>query len=160
MNWLEWLQKWNMDHLQIADEFLQRPFAPQEADKKAAWELYVEILTRITTHPLAQNIGEEQHALGSVYSLFPTSREVLRRYGRDCLEFSKIALPILNQKIRPFTAKWHQRSIEGVFDNPDTCEAFRAEIIPLQTELIAYAKMLGDMAGVQEDLTQLEVSSQ
>lgn len=35
-------------------------FAPQEVDKNAAWDLYVELLTRITTQPLLKEHGDEQ----------------------------------------------------------------------------------------------------
>ena len=29
---------------------------------------------------------------------------------------------ILNQKIRPFTAKWHKKSLNGAFENPKECK--------------------------------------
>ena len=54
----------------------------QQTDRDAAWELYVEMLTRIVTQPLPAEAGDEQTALDSVYSLFPTTREILRRRGQ------------------------------------------------------------------------------
>jgi hypothetical protein len=44
---------------------------PQDKDKNAAWELYIELLTRITTQPLAQTHGDEEMALKSIHTIFP-----------------------------------------------------------------------------------------
>ena len=77
----------------------------EEPDKDAAWELYVEMLTRIVTQPLPSEMGDEKTALDSVYSLFPTTREILNRHGRRTIQFSKVAIPVLNQIVRPFVAK-------------------------------------------------------
>ena len=51
---------------------------------------------------------------GSVFALFGITREILRQKGRDCIEFTKVAVVVLNQIVRPFTAKWHRRSLERV----------------------------------------------
>ncbi len=129
---------------------------PQTADKDAAWEMYIELLTRITTQPLLDEQGDEQAALDSIYSLFPATREIIRRHGRDCNEFTKIAVVVLNQVVRPFTAKWHQRSLADAFDDEQQRHCFRNELRELQNSLKRYSHMLADMAGV-EDLTDLEV---
>ena len=125
-------------------------------DQNAAWELYVEMLTRIVTQPLPSDVGDEQTALDSVYSLFHTTREILHRRGRNAIQFSKVAIPVLNQIVRPFTAKWHRESLAGAFDDPDRCREFRAELAELQVELLNYNRLLATIAGV-EDLTDLEV---
>ena len=80
---------------------------------------------------------------------------MVKRQGRHCIEFTKIAIVILNQIIRPFTAKWHRLLVQRAFEDPEQCESFRQELAHLQTELRKYTKMLADMAGV-EDLTELE----
>ena len=103
----------------------------------------------ITSH------GDEKTALDSVFSLFAITRQVLKSNTRDCTEFAKIAIIILNQVIRPFTAKWHKLSLQNAFSNPTSCSEFREELVALQNILRKYAKMLADMAGV-EDLTSLE----
>ena len=128
---------------------------PQDADKNAAWELYIELLTRITTQPLPLKHGDEKTALDSIYSLFGLTRSIIKSYKRDCIEFTKIAIVILNQIIRPFTAKWHKISIEKEFKDPKSCKNFRKELFQLQKQLCIYTKMLADMAGV-EDLTEIE----
>lgn len=127
----------------------------KDEDRKAAWELYIEMLTRIVTQTLPDEMGDELTALDSVYSLFPITREILRRRGRDTIEFSKVAIPVLNQVVRPFTAKWHRESISGAFNDPLRCKEFRKELRSLQKDLRNYNRMLAEIAGV-EDLTNLE----
>ena len=155
MNWKNWLKKWNMTSLKINAQFLEMEFMPGEPDKDAAWELYIELLTRITTQPLREGEGDEQTALNSVYSLFGITRGIIKSHGRKCVEFTKLAIVVLNQVIRPFTAKWHKVSIEHGFANEEICDSFRDELTTLQEMLCIYTKMLADMSGV-EDLTSLE----
>lgn len=84
-------------------------------DKDAAWLMYVELLTRITTQPIKDDVGDEKAALKSIYQIFAITRDILKQYGRQAESFSKIAIIILNQKIRPFTSKWHKLSLEYDF---------------------------------------------
>lgn len=156
MKWSKWLEKWDMTSLKIKTPFLDMEWKPQDEDKTAAWELYIELLTRITTQPLDDSHGDEETALKSIYAIFPLTREVIKNNGRYCIEFTKIAIVVLNQVIRPFTAKWHRRSVQGEFSDPKKCMEFRSELGVLQEQLRIYTKMLGDMAGVEEDLTDLE----
>ena len=155
MKWSKWLEQWDMTSLKIKTPFLDMEWKPKDEDKSAAWELYIELLTRITTQPLAQSHGDEDTALKSVYTIFPITREVIKNNGRHCIEFTKIAIVVLNQVIRPFTAKWHRLSLQGAFADPAKCAQFREELEALQSVLKKYTKMLANMAGV-EDLTELE----
>ena len=155
MKWKEWLENWSMTSLKIKTPFLDMDWNPKDADKDAAWELYTELLTRITTQELKIQHGDEHTALESVFKIFGLTREIIKHHGRDCIEFTKIAVVVLNQIIRPFTAKWHRLSVSKAFDNEKQCENFRDELSQLQKELRIYTKMLSDMAGV-EDLTELE----
>ena len=155
MKWSKWLENWDMTSLKVKTSFLEMEWKPQDEDKAAAWELYVELLTRIATQPLDPDQGDEKTALESIYSLFAITRQVLKNNGRNCTEFTKIAIIVLNQIIRPFTAKWHRLSIQGALNNGDKQKEFRSELTKLQLSLRTYTKMLADMAGV-EDLTTLE----
>jgi len=155
MKWRKWLENWDMTSLKIKTPFLEMDWNPAEPDKEAAWELYIELLTRITTQNLSENEGDEKTALESVFSLFNLTRNIIKSHGRDCIEFTKIAIVVLNQVIRPFTAKWHKVSIENGFEDQEQCQVFRQELENLQSKLRIYTKMLADMAGV-EDLTELE----
>lgn len=155
MKWRKWLENWDMTSLKINAPFLEMEWKPQDEDKSAAWELYIELLTRIVTQPLDPEHGDEITALKSVYSLFDITRNILKNNTKNCTEFTKIAIVVLNQVIRPFTAKWHRLSLQGAFNNPSQCVEFRNELASLQITIRRYAKMLADMAGV-EDLTALE----
>lgn len=154
MQWRKWLENWDMTSLKISTPFLDLEWKPQEADKEAAWELYVELLTRVSTQGLPLDEGDEKAALDSIHELFGLSREIIKRHGRDCMEFTKIAVVVLNQVVRPFTAQWHRKSLEGSLGNAEQ-PSFRADLAALQVKLRNYTKMLADMAGV-EDLTALE----
>jgi hypothetical protein len=72
-------------------------------------------------------------------------------------EFAKLAIRVLNQISRPFTAKWHRLSLPGGFKKPPRCREFRVELIALQTQVRNYTKALAAMAQV-EDLTTLETA--
>ncbi len=154
MNWRDWLEKWGMTSLRIKMGLLESEWKPQDPDKNAAWEMYVELVTRITTHPMQEEDGNDSAALSSVYQLFPITRQVLREQGRGAVEFAKLAVVILNQKIRPFTSKWHRICEEGKL--AENHFEFRRELAELQSILLTYTKMLGDMAGVEEDLCSLD----
>jgi len=156
MKWSRWLEKWGMSNLKINVGFAEMEFQPQDEDRDAAWEMYIELLTRITTQSLPADSGDELTALQSIHSLFPTTREIIKHHKRHAQEFTKIAIIVLNQVVRPFTAKWHKLSLQQAFDDPTQCQQFRTELVALQQQLIHYTSMLGDMAGVEDDLIYLE----
>lgn len=82
-----------------------------EATRRAAWALYVELKTRITTETLEKDQGLLREALNSLYSLFASTREILREAGPDVgtsLEsVGGVAIAVLNVGLRPFLTKWH-----------------------------------------------------
>ncbi|OQX05259.1 MAG: hypothetical protein BWK73_34105 [Thiothrix lacustris] len=156
MLWLDWLKQWKMTKLQLNPPFLNLEVKFVNADKDAAWEMYIELLTRITTQALDTKDGDEKTALDSIYKLFEITRDIIKRHGRDSLQFTKLAIVVLNQIIRPFTAKWHKLSVSGAFSDDAQRLAFRAELAALQADLRNYTGMLGQMAGVEADLLLLE----
>ena len=150
-------RKFQLEKIRLNLNIVQLEISFSEVDQDAAWDLYIEMLTRIVTQPLPSEAGDEKTALDSVYSLFPTTREILRRRGRNAIQFSKVAIPVLNQVVRPFTAKWHRESLAGAFDDPVKCAEFRDDLAALQADLRNYNRMLAEIAGV-EDLTDLELT--
>lgn len=154
----DFLEKWGLSSLKINLGFLEGEFAPRDSDRAAAWELYVELLTRITTQYLPPEDGDEKTTLDSIHAIFPLTREILRRQGSGCGEFAKLAIPVLNQIIRPFSARWHRFSLTGAFQSADRVREFRAELAALQPRLRNYTKALAAMANV-EDLTTLELTA-
>lgn len=140
--------------VEFTEQFLKTKRDSVDNNRKAAWDLYVEMQTRITTQPLAPEHGDEKTALDSIYSLFQTTREILLAQGPDCVVFAKIAMEILNQKVRPFTAKWRRKSLAGAFEDAETCAEFRADLESLQEVLRAYMRTLAVLAGI-EDISNL-----
>ena len=140
----------------FSEKFLKTPKNQDmlNNNRKAAWDLYIQMVTRITTQPLDPEHGDEKTALDSVHSLFQTTRKILLAQGPNCVEFAQIAIVILNQEVRPFTAKWHRKSLAGAFDNLDECSEFRTELESLQEILRAYMRTLSALAGI-EDITNL-----
>lgn len=147
-------RKWELENIKLSIGFAEVEFSPTEDDQVAAWEMYVELLTRITTQPLDKESGDEETALANIYSIFPVTREILKSKGRKAKEFTKVAIIVLNQVIRPFTAKWHKKKIEGAFLEPNNCDLFREELKTLQSELKCYLHLLADMSNV-EDLSEI-----
>lgn len=156
MKWSQWLEEWGLTKLKINAGFLAMELTPQDHDRDAAWEMYIELLTRVTTQALPAEHGDEQAALTSIYSLFSTTRNIIKHHSRHAKEFTKIAIVVLNQIVRPFTAKWHKHALANDFKNKIVCNKFRKELLVLQQDLRIYTAMLGDMAGFEEDLTLLE----
>lgn len=155
MNLRAKLQKYGLQSLKITIPFLEAEWQPTAVDQQAAWELYIELLTRVATQPLNTFEGKEDAALTSIHSLFPTTREILKSKGRECEKFSKIAIVVLNQIVRPFTAKWHPLSEQEAFKDSAHRAEFRNDLITLQRQLRQYTQLLADIAEV-EDLTDME----
>ncbi|BFU43380.1 hypothetical protein [Krasilnikovia sp. MM14-A1004] len=86
---------------------------PNDAERSAAWELYVEIITRAAAVPLQNGLLRE--ALTSLYSLFGCCREILRRYGPGIAEAKRdgafslgyLVVAMLNYTVRPVLSYWH-----------------------------------------------------
>lgn len=151
----EFFRDWGFSSIKLKTRFAEIEFSPNEDDMTASWNLYVELLTRITTQPLNPEDGDEATALESIHSIFGITRDILREKGWKAENFTKISIIVLNQIIRPFTAKWHKRSIDGAFQDKEKCIEFRKELSELQKQLIQYARMLADLACV-EDLTEMD----
>lgn len=88
---------------------------PDKKEREAAWEMYVELVTRISVVELKPDEGLLREALSSLYTLFDTTRGILRKYGTAVakpkrggdMSFGRIAVRVLNEIIRPVLAKWH-----------------------------------------------------
>ena len=94
---------------------LESNWEVDETQRNAAWELYVELVTRVTVQKLKEDEGLVREALSSFYSLFQTTREVLKKYGPSVAipakpgetTLSHIAVGVLNGVLRPFLVTWH-----------------------------------------------------
>jgi pimeloyl-ACP methyl ester carboxylesterase len=143
-------------------------WVPDREEKTAAWELYVELVTRISVVELQPSEGLLREALSSLYSLFQTTRSILTAHGPGIavpkgngqLSFGYLAVAMLNLGIRPVVAKWqplllHWESsratdispLEHEQRWPESAE-LRRVLNELRTVLIQYADTLARVAGV------------
>ena len=137
---------------------------PDDTERKAAWSLLVELVTRVTIQPLETDQGLVREALSSLYSLFATTREILKQAGPDVgasrESVGGIAITVLNRGLRPFLAKWHPLLLSWeVQRSPDVSpqehernweyhDQVRAELESLRHDLQEYAIGLSVIAGV------------
>ena len=77
----DWFRRFHLDTVRVNVGVATANISFGDADRDAAWELYIEMLTRIVTQPLPQELGDELTALDSVYALFGITRDILRRQG-------------------------------------------------------------------------------
>lgn len=147
---------------------IQGEWEADESEQQASWELYVELVTRITVVELKPDEGLLREALTSLYQVFNETRQILRKYGPVVaqpkgggkLSFGVIAVTVLNTAIRPILAKWHPllmtyENTRGPGLSPADHEAkwehneeLRKILYELQDTMKQYALLLADAAGV------------
>jgi hypothetical protein len=136
------------------------------AERRAAWTLYVELVTRIAVQPLGKDEGVFREALSSLHALFGVTRQVLRDAGPDVgiakESVGGVAIAVLNQGLRPFLAKWHPllqawEAQRAPKTSPQEHERkwseepkLRTELEELRKGLAQYADALATIAGVEE----------
>jgi hypothetical protein len=143
------LKSWRLTKLKFSTHVLELEIEFNKSDRNAAWELYIELLTRSATQTIRKEDGDEKSILKSLYSIFDITREILKRNGPSSIEFTKIAIVVLNQIIRPFTSKWHRVLIIDEINNDETLESFREELSHLQSDLTQFMIALSYIAGVE-----------
>ncbi|HRI14333.1 MAG TPA: hypothetical protein PLX89_15170 [Verrucomicrobiota bacterium] len=99
-----------------------------------ARKLWVELETRILSQQLHYRSGDEETAAKSVSSLFDTVRKLLVDHPQ-AIAFEALSKTMLNQVIRPYTARWHGWITQGRFNEERTRRTFRAELQELQNRL-------------------------
>jgi hypothetical protein len=135
-----------------------------DTGRRAAWSLYVEMVTRIAVQSLELDEGLLREALNSLYSLFGTTRQVLKDAGPDIgashNSVGGIAIAVLNRGLRPFLAKWHPRlqawEVQRPTDrSPKDHELqwieeleLRTALADLRQDLEQYSLALAEIAGV------------
>ncbi len=146
--WRSWLNHWKVENPGIDDERMLEFWAPQEADRALAWDVYVELVTRITTQELRDDEGNDKSALDSVYQLFLVTRSGLHKHGVGCANTGALLTAYLNQKVRAFTAKWHKKSVDEKWEQNSTQmhSEFRSELKELQPVLRDLADALSHLA--------------
>ncbi len=136
--------------------------------KQAAWEIYVELVTRVAVQELKEDEGLLREALTSFYSLFQTTRDILKKYGpsiatpgeADDTTLGHIAVAVLNKVLRPVLARWHpilkdyeDKRPQGVSVTAHErkwpqAEELREAINQIREQLTEYADVLAEVSGV------------
>lgn len=143
-------------------------WAPDENERKAAWEMYIELVTRTSVVELGPEEGYLREGLYSLYSLFDTTRSILRKYGPEVaqpneggdLTFGHLAVGVLNYVLRPVLAKWHPLLEDYEATREPTTSRLEHEgrwehnaklreiLQGVRKPLSDYADVLADVAGV------------
>ena len=149
--------------------WIEGEWVADEDQQKAAWEMYVELVTRVAVERLDAKEGVAREALSSLYALFGETRRILKTYGpgvatparKGTLSFGQLAVAVLNHSLRPFLAKWHPLLQSYEVTRPATTAPadherawprnaeLRAELEARRQELVAYADLLSGVAGVE-----------
>lgn len=152
----------------FTDIGIEGTWTPDNDERLAAWELYVELITRIAVVDLKTDEGLVREAMASLHSLFDTTRKILRDHGpgvakpkgRGNQSFGTIAVAVLNTVIRPFLARWHPLLTDweaGRRPNVSVTKheaawkhnaKVRKELQEVQGALGEYADLLARVAGV------------
>ncbi len=80
---------------------------PDDSERQAAWEMYVELVTRIAVVRLQPEEGLLREALSSLYSVFDSTRQILRERGPNVaqpkgggdLSFGYLSVTILKRLV-------------------------------------------------------------
>lgn len=147
---------------------IQGTWEPSEEERRASWEMYVELVTRIPVVELQSHEGLLREALSSLYTLFDTTRGILRCYGPSIaiprsevqISFGYIAVAVLNAALRPLLAKWHPMLLDYEAEKQpgfsqvehesrwDLASEMRVELNHARLVLRAYARQLEKVLGI------------
>jgi transcriptional regulator with XRE-family HTH domain len=98
----------------------------ENRQRAAAWELYVELITRIAVVELPSDQGLLRDALTSLYTLFETTRRILKQHGvvladggqNGTVKVAAVAVWVLNGVIRPVLVEWHPALLDYESQRP------------------------------------------
>jgi hypothetical protein len=147
---------------------IEGTWEPDESEQRAAWELYVELITRVAVVKLQPETGLLRESLSSIHSLFGITRALLRGYGpgvarpkgQTALSFGYLAVIILNVVLRPVLAKWHPLLLDYESTKPVSVSAveherrwmyfgeLRQTLEQTHSVLLEYANVLAEVADV------------
>jgi hypothetical protein len=101
-------------------ETIEGIWEPTECERNAAWDMYVELVTRIPIAQVKPGESSLQVCLNSLYKLFGATREILRKYGpfvarprsEGQISFGYLSVKVLDIILRPFLVKWYPLLID------------------------------------------------
>jgi len=144
-------------------------WAPNTNEREAAWQLFVEFSTRITS--IKRELGPEgdfgsaRLAMNSLYNLMDTSRKILREAGPSIAKKTEslgpITIYVLNQSIRKILDDYHTKleafeslrepHIDRVKHEREwpLYENFWHQMVDMQEGIREFTKALEEIAGVK-----------
>lgn len=101
-------------------DVIEGTWEPTECERNAAWDMYVELVTRIPIAQVKPGESSLQVCLTSLYKLFDSTREILRKYGPSVarprtegqVSFGYLSVKVLDIILRPFLVKWYPMLID------------------------------------------------
>ncbi|NEB81399.1 toll/interleukin-1 receptor domain-containing protein [Streptomyces sp. SID14478] len=151
--------------------------ASSDSERMAAYDLQVELVTRIGFQELAPGTGSLREALASLKSLIDFTRQTLHAYNIALTEGAgarsapasaeSLAYDLVNRVIRPFTSLWHPALAAHEAARPaditplaheaawTQAESMRAELALLRAPLMRIADGLGEISGADFGLSGL-----
>ena len=126
--WRAWLTLWDLEDTDFDPQKMNVFWAPSPQDRGLAWDVMVELATRITTQTLSDDEGDEASALKSIYELFPSFRVFLHNHGPSSANTAFLINFYLNKHVRPFTAEWHKRSLRSELESKEVATEFRSAL--------------------------------
>jgi hypothetical protein len=141
-------------------ELTELTFAVSDEHRKVAWNIFIEIMTRIASQPLAAQEGLLREVLSSLYSMLLSIRELLKAtipsHPTAGPTVEMFAFRMSNKELRPFLAKWHpelKRFEQATPPQPETAwehnNVCRGELKELQDRLVEYGRAFGKLADVK-----------
>ncbi|MGP2436075.1 hypothetical protein [Streptomyces sp. JW3] len=136
---------------------------PGPLERAAAFDLQIELVTRVGVQPLPQGHGSLREALSSLHSLFATTRDLLHRVATETaapLTLPGVAARLINAYLRPFLTTWHPALQEHEAVRPPDVSPveherrwnrspdLRAELAGLREPLTSVAGELAALCGV------------
>ncbi len=145
-------------------------WAVDETQRNAAWDIYVELVTRISVVELKADEGILREALSSIYTIFGTTRAVLKKYGPEVATpgnpedttLGHVAIEVLNKVLRPLLSKWHPLLKDYENEKSEDVSVtmherkwehaveLRGEINKVRKHLSDYVDVLAQVAGVSK----------
>ncbi|MCT9081316.1 tetratricopeptide repeat protein [Streptomyces fulvoviolaceus] len=136
---------------------------PGPLERSAAFNLQIELVTRVGVQPLPPEEGSLREALTSLHTLFATTREVLHQMAAEAgtpIGLPHIASNVINEHLRPFLTTWHTALQQHEVSCPPDLSAIahehhwaramdmRAALDALRVPLTDAARELGRLCGI------------
>jgi len=142
-----------------------------DAEIKASWELYIELVTRSPLGDISSRDGLIREGLTSMHSLFATTRSILRTHGPgvakikkgdDNISFGYFAVSMLNFVLRPMLSEWHPSLQQWESEKNPNVSAIEHEkawckyadyhdrLGEVRGYLLEYARLFAEVSGVPD----------